>query len=249
MKSAMRLPIAPPKKRDLRLAKNAKIASTGMAASIHSKADASLICSKLYILPREPKRFFPCASLPNPARFRQDRGWESSNPIAEHNKTMNRDRLLQRFLRYVRIDTTASPDETKYPSSPGQLDFGRLLVEELQAIGIRDARQDEHGVVLATVPGTGSASGTPPVIALCSHLDTSPETTGAGVNPQVIENYSGGDIAPQGRPSDPRRRQPWPGVAAGADADYLRRHDLAGRRRQGRRGHHHGDRRLAGRAP
>ena len=113
---------------------------------------------------------------------------------------MNRQLLLQRFLRYVRIDTTANPDESKYPSSPGQLDLGRLLVEELRTMGIADARQDEHGVVLATVPatggGTGSASGTRrrPTIALCSHLDTSPETTGAGVKPQVIENYSGGDI-------------------------------------------------------
>ena len=107
---------------------------------------------------------------------------------------MNRDRLLERFLRYVRIDTTASPDETTYPSSPGQLGLGRLLVAELQAMGLRDARQDEHGIVLATVPATGGAPGRPPTIALCSHLDTSPETTGAGVNPQVIDNYSGGDI-------------------------------------------------------
>ena len=125
---------------------------------------------------------------------------------------MNRNRLLERFLRYVRIDTTASPDETKYPSSPGQLELGRLLVAELRAMGLRDARQDEHGIVLATVPASGCntgvlpAQGSPdgcatggtrpgPTIALCSHLDTSPETTGAGVNPQVIENYSGTDIA------------------------------------------------------
>jgi tripeptide aminopeptidase len=105
---------------------------------------------------------------------------------------MKEHRLLERFLRYVQIDTTAQADAENYPSSPGQLELGRLLVTELQAQGISDARQDRHGIVLATVPAT--VAGTVPTIALCSHLDTSPETTGAGVKPQVIEDYSGGDI-------------------------------------------------------
>ena len=113
---------------------------------------------------------------------------------------MKEHRLLERFLRYVRIDTTAQADAETYPSSPGQLELGRLLVAELQAQGIGDARQNEHGIVLATVPAT--AVGAAPTIALCSHLDTSPETTGAGVKPQVIEDYSGGDIA---LPGDPGR--------------------------------------------
>jgi tripeptide aminopeptidase len=105
---------------------------------------------------------------------------------------MKEHRLLERFLRYVQIDTTAQADAENYPSSPGQLALGRLLVAEFQAQGIRDARQDRHGIVLATIPAT--VAGTVPIIALCSHLDTSPETTGAGVKPQVIEGYSGGDI-------------------------------------------------------
>ena len=146
----------------------------------------------------------------------------------------------------MRIDTTASPGETKYPSSPGQLELGRLLVEELQAIGNRDARQDEHGVVLATVPGTVArpAAGD----RLCSHLDTSPETTGKGVRPQVIAQLCRRRhrACRATEPSDPRRRQPGAGTAARADAHHHRRHDAAGRRRQGRRGRHHGDRRLAG---
>jgi tripeptide aminopeptidase len=105
---------------------------------------------------------------------------------------MNRQRLLRRFLRYVKVDTTARPDATVYPSSPGQMRLGRLLVRELQAMGVADARQDSHGIVLATVPGNvGDAA---PVIAFCSHLDTSPETTGKGVKPQVIRRYPGGDI-------------------------------------------------------
>jgi tripeptide aminopeptidase len=112
---------------------------------------------------------------------------------------MKKSRLLERFLRYVQIDTTAQADAQGYPSSSGQLELGRLLVAELQAHGIRDAQQDRHGIVLATVPAT--AAGTIPTIALCSHLDTSPETTGAGVKPQVIEDYSGGDIVLPGDPS------------------------------------------------
>ena len=113
---------------------------------------------------------------------------------------MNRDRLLQRFLRYVQIDTTAQPEAEGYPSSAGQLELGRLLLKELQALGLADARQDQHGIVMATIPATGK-KGTAPTIALCSHLDTSPETTGAGVRPQVIENYAGGDIVLPGDPS------------------------------------------------
>ncbi len=105
---------------------------------------------------------------------------------------MDRNRLLQRFLRYVQIDTTARPEADGYPSCGGQLELGRLLVGELQALGLADARQNEHGIVLATVPATVAHA--TPTIALCSHLDTSPETSGVGIRPQIIENYAGGDI-------------------------------------------------------
>jgi tripeptide aminopeptidase len=105
---------------------------------------------------------------------------------------MNPQRLLRRFLRYVKIDTTARPEAEVYPSSPGQLRLGRLLVRELAAMGIADARQDAHGIVLATVPATVDPP--PPRIAWCAHLDTSPETTGKGVKPQVVRPYRGGDV-------------------------------------------------------
>lgn len=105
---------------------------------------------------------------------------------------MNRQRLLDRFLSYVRVHTTAAEDTDQYPSSPGQLELGRMLVDELKAIGIDDAQQDEHGLVWATVPATVDRDA--PVVAFNSHLDTSPETTGKDVDPQVIENYAGGDI-------------------------------------------------------
>ena len=105
---------------------------------------------------------------------------------------MNRQRLLQRFLRYVRIDTTARSGVESYPSSPGQLELGRVLVEELRQLGLGDARQDGHGIVTATIPSNVDRE--VPVVALFAHLDTSPETSGAGVKPQVIENYQGGDL-------------------------------------------------------
>ncbi|MCE5304026.1 MAG: peptidase T [Planctomycetaceae bacterium] len=111
---------------------------------------------------------------------------------------MDSQRLLQRFLRYVRIDTTARPDADQYPSSPGQCALGRLLVEELKSLGAADVRQDPHGLVWATLPAT--VSDACPTIAWCSHLDTSPESPGADVRPQVIENYVGGDLPLPGRP-------------------------------------------------
>ncbi len=105
---------------------------------------------------------------------------------------MNPRRLLNRFLRYVKIDTTARSDAKTYPSSPGQLRLGRLLVRELKSMGIEDAQQDKFGIVLATVPATVVEPTA--TIAFCSHMDTSPETTGKDVKPQVIRNYRGGDI-------------------------------------------------------
>lgn len=106
--------------------------------------------------------------------------------------TIDRDRLLERFLRYVRIDTAANPNSDGYPSSPGQLRLGKLLVDELAAMGASDAHQDEHGLVWATIPAT--SSGDLPTILFNSHLDTSPEAPSEKVNPQVIEAYAGGDI-------------------------------------------------------
>jgi tripeptide aminopeptidase len=105
---------------------------------------------------------------------------------------MNTRRLLQRFLRYVKIDTTARMDVKAYPSSPGQLRLGRLLLRELKAMGIEDAQQNEFGIVLATLPATTALPS--PTIAFCSHMDTSPETSGKNVKPQVMRKYRGGDI-------------------------------------------------------
>src|SRR5437016_12409995 len=99
--------------------------------------------------------------------------------------------LLDRFCRYVRIDTQADEKATTYPSSLGQLELGRLLVEELRALGLRDAVQDEHGLVLATIPATARRSA--PTIAWNAHLDTSPETSGHNVKPLVHRDYDARD--------------------------------------------------------
>jgi tripeptide aminopeptidase len=100
--------------------------------------------------------------------------------------------LLERFLRYVRIDTKADEKSSTYPSSPGQLVLGAMLRDELLALGLSDAVQNEHGLVFATVPGNVPGA---PTIAFNSHVDTNPENSGKDVNPQVIRGYKGGDIA------------------------------------------------------
>ncbi len=107
--------------------------------------------------------------------------------------------LLDRFLRYVRIDTKADEKSTTYPSSPGQLVLGKMLRDELLAMGIKDAVQDEHGLVFGTVPGNVPGA---PTIAFNSHVDTNPENSGKNVDPQVIRNYPGGDIV---LPKDPSK--------------------------------------------
>jgi tripeptide aminopeptidase len=102
------------------------------------------------------------------------------------------DTLLDRFCRYVRIDSQASETTTTYPSSPGQLELGRLLVQELHALGLRDAAADHHGIVLATIPATSARPS--PTIAWLAHVDTSPETTAHNVKPIIHRHYDGRDI-------------------------------------------------------
>jgi tripeptide aminopeptidase len=99
--------------------------------------------------------------------------------------------LLERFTRYVRVDTRARFDRERSPSTPGQLDLSRLLVDELKVIGLADAELDEHGYVYATLAATVPSA---PVIGLIAHVDTSPEAPGAGVEPIVHRDYAGGVI-------------------------------------------------------
>ncbi|VIO74764.1 Peptidase T [Bradyrhizobium ivorense] len=100
--------------------------------------------------------------------------------------------VTERFLRYVVIDTQSDPDSPTCPSTEKQKNLGRLLVAELQAMGLADAHLDEHGYVYATIPA--NTDKTVPVICFCSHMDTSPDCTGKDVRPQIVKNYRGGDI-------------------------------------------------------
>src|SRR4051794_9067183 len=99
--------------------------------------------------------------------------------------------VLDRFLRYVRVDTQSQRDRTQSPSTPGQLELARILVDELRAAGLTDAALDDNGYVTATLPGTAAEA---PVIGLLAHVDTSPDAPGAGVEPIVHRAYDGSPI-------------------------------------------------------
>ena len=107
--------------------------------------------------------------------------------------------VLDRFLRYVKIDTQSDPNSGSFPSTAKQRDLSNLLVVELQELGIEDAHLDEHGYVYATIPSNSDKKDVP-VICFCSHVDTSPDVSGAHVNPIVHENWDGSDIV---LPDDP----------------------------------------------
>ena len=100
--------------------------------------------------------------------------------------------VTERFLRYVVIDTQSDPTSPTCPSTEKQKNLGRVLAAELQAMGLGDAHLDEHGYVYATIPANTDKQ--VPVICFCSHMDTSPDCTGANVKPQLVKNYQGGDI-------------------------------------------------------
>jgi tripeptide aminopeptidase len=101
--------------------------------------------------------------------------------------------VLDRFLRYVRIDTQSRRERNGSPSTPGQLELGRLLVSELREAGLEDAALDENGYVTATLAASGSADGAD-TIGLIAHVDTSPDAPGRGVEPIVHRSYDGGVI-------------------------------------------------------
>lgn len=101
--------------------------------------------------------------------------------------------VLERFLRYVQIDTESAYGSSTYPSTSKQLDLLRLLKNELIALGASDVNMDKYGYVTATIPASPGAEHAP-VIGLIAHVDTSPDLSGHNVRPQVVSNYQGGDI-------------------------------------------------------
>lgn len=119
--------------------------------------------------------------------------WSPHSNRVFHPDFIMTDTVTSRFLRYVVLDTQSDASSPTQPSTAKQLDLGRLLVSELQAIGVKDAELDEHGYVYATIPANTGKNNVP-VICFCAHMDTAPDFSGTNVKPQVIRNYQGGDI-------------------------------------------------------
>lgn len=102
------------------------------------------------------------------------------------------EKVVERFLRYVAIDTQSDPESSSFPSTAKQLDLARLLVRELEEIGMQDVTLDENGYVMATLPANVRQD--IPTIGFIAHMDTSPDMSGKNVRPVLVENYDGGDI-------------------------------------------------------
>ena len=100
--------------------------------------------------------------------------------------------LVNRFLRYVRINTQSAEDAGVTPSTPGQMEFVKMLRDELEAMGLEEITLDEHGYLFATLPA--NTTRTLPTIGFIAHVDTSPDVSGKNVNPRIVENYNGTDI-------------------------------------------------------
>ena len=100
---------------------------------------------------------------------------------------------LERFLRYVTIDTRADESSKGCPSTPGQRVLMEILADELRALGLSDVVVDEYGYLMASIPAT-LPEGSAPAIGFIAHVDTSPEVSGAGVRPIVHRGYDGRDI-------------------------------------------------------
>ena len=105
------------------------------------------------------------------------------------------EKILDRFLRYIAIDTQADPNSETQPSAAKELNLSKLLCEELTAMGVQ-AELDEYGYVMATIPSNCDKD--VPAIGFIAHVDTAPDAAGACTNPQIIENYDGSDIPLKG---------------------------------------------------
>ncbi|MDE1935088.1 peptidase T [Bradyrhizobium sp.] len=127
--------------------------------------------------------------------------------------------VTERFLRYVVIDTQSDPESPTCPSTEKQKNLGHLLATELLEIGLSDAHLDDYGYVYATLPANTDKQ--VPVICFCSHMDTSPDCSGANVRPQVVKNYRGGDIVLPADPSQVIRYAEHPALASQIGHDII----------------------------
>ena len=101
-------------------------------------------------------------------------------------------KITERFIKYISIDTQSDEENEDFPSTEKQWDLAKVLVEDLKTIGMQDVSLDENCYVMATLPS--NVNYRVPVIGFISHIDTSPDYSGTNINPQIHENYDGGDI-------------------------------------------------------
>lgn len=99
--------------------------------------------------------------------------------------------IIERFKKYIAVDTKSNEENSTCPSTPGQLQLGKILVEDLKDLGIKDAFQDENGYVYGTLEGNIDKE--VPTIGFIAHMDTAPDLDGNCLNPQIF-TYKGGDI-------------------------------------------------------
>ncbi|MEK3972977.1 peptidase T [Bacillus sp. FSL M7-0558] len=103
-----------------------------------------------------------------------------------------KEEMIQRFTSYVKVDTQSDADKESCPSTEGQLNLARQLVEEMKSIGIQEVTMDENGYVMGTIPSNTDKD--VPTIGFLAHIDTATDFTGKNVKPKLHENYQGGDI-------------------------------------------------------
>lgn len=127
---------------------------------------------------------------------------------------INREALIERFMRYVQIDTQSDPESDSFPTTEKQKDLGKLLFEELKQMGLSDVDMDEFGYVYASIPSNSDKKNVP-VICFCSHVDTAPDCSGTNVKPLLHKNYNGTDIV---LPDDHTQ------VLRKSDSPYLENH-------------------------
>ena len=108
------------------------------------------------------------------------------------------EKILDRFLRYVAVDTQSDPESESQPSAAKELDLLKMLKDELVAMGV-EATLDEHGYVMGRIPSNCGKEDVP-AVGFIAHADTAPDASGAGIKPQIIENYDGGEIPLKGVP-------------------------------------------------
>lgn len=105
---------------------------------------------------------------------------------------MTMENLTKRFIRYAKIHTTSDPKSNTFPSTKRQIDFAKILADELRDVGLSEVEVDEYGYVMATLPS--NTNGNSPVVGFIAHMDTSPDFEGNNVKPQIIRNYDGNTI-------------------------------------------------------